>query len=243
MEITVNNQQFKRLFLDQISKISDNTVIKISENLLECKTCTPDNSVILGLSFVVKTNNIKENFLLNVGDIKKLLKAFDCIEKEEITFTIENNNINYKDNSVKFKYHLLENGIINQPKINLDKLNQLNFESNFTVSDKALNEVVKASTFSTDSNKVYLTSNDKVLKADLTDKARYNVDSFEINMSSDYSGAKIENLCLNFEVFRILSTCKYNSLKSKIAPKLGVVLFEFENNIIKSKYVVSALTK
>jgi len=243
MEIIVNNQQFKKLFLEQISKISDSAVIKIKENSLECKTCTSDNSVILGLTFSVKTKNISDEFLLNVGDVKKLLRAFDCVEKDEITFTVENNNINYKDSGVKFKYHLLENGIINQPKINLDKLNQLNFESSFTVSDRSLNELVKASTFSTDSNKVYLTSNDNILKADLTDKARYNVDSFEINIATDYKGTKVDNLCLNFEIFRILSTSKYNNLQSKIAPKLGVVLFGFENNIITSKYIISALTK
>ena len=244
MEITVNNQQFKKLFLEQISKISDNAVVKIKENLIECKSCTPDNSVILGISLQIKTKNLpSSDVTLNVGDIKKLIRAFDCIEKEDITFTVENNNINYKDTSLKFKFHLLENGIINQPKINFEKLNSLKFESNFTVTDKALNDLVRASTFSTDSNKVYLTSMDSLLKADLTDKARFNVDSFETNISNDYTGTKLESLCLNFEIFRILSSCKYNTLNCKIAPSLGVVLFGFENNIITSKYIVSALTK
>lgn len=241
MEITVNNQNFKKLFLEQIGKISDSAVIVVKGDCLECKTSLPDNSVILGIKFGTKCT--ASNSTLNVGDIKKLLRAFDCIDEEKPTLKIENNNITYSSNNVKFKYHLLEDGIINQPKINLEKLDQLNFESSFTLSDKSLSELVKASTFSTDSNKLYLTSENNVLKGTLTDKARYNVDSFEINISDDYQGSKVDNLCLNFEIFRVLSTSRFSSLKCSIAPKLGVVLFTFENNIITSRYIVSSLTK
>lgn len=241
MELTVHNSNFKKLFLEQIGKISDSAVIFIKDNCLECKTSLPDNSVILGISFPANCNPSTNT--LNVGDIKKLLRAFDCIEEDTPTIKIENNNITYSGKDVKFKYHLLENGIINQPKINLEKLEQLNFEGTFTITDKTLSELVRASTFSTDSNKVYLTSEGNTLKGNLTDKARYNVDSFEINISNDYNGTKVDSICLNFEIFRIMSTCRFNSLKCKIAPKLGVVLFTFENNIITSRYIVSALTK
>ena len=244
MEVTTNNKFFKKLFLEQISRISDNAVFVLSNNLLECKACTPDNSVILGLKFKVTTkDNIDCPIKINVGDIKKLIRAFDCIEDENITFKLENNNITYSDKNVKFKYHLLENGIINQPKVNLQKLDQLEFDGTFSLTDKTLIDLIKASTFSTDSNKIYISSNENLLKGNLTDKAKYNVDSFEINVSDNYTGKSIENLCLNFEVFRILSTAKVNKLDCKISSKVGVVLFSFENNIITSKYIVSALTK
>lgn len=241
MELQVNNQLFKKLFLEQISKISDSAVIDINGDRLFCKTCTADNSVVLGINLLLKGNT--EQCQINIGDIKKLIKALDCIEEEDIILKIENNNIVYEDKKIRFKFHLLENGIINQPKINFDKLSSFNFESSFTISDKKLNEIVKASTFATDSNKVYLTSQNNLLKSNLTDRAKYNVDSFEINLSEDYAGAPVQNLCLNFEVLRILSSCRYNTLNCKLAPKLGVVLFEFGNNIITTKYIVSALTK
>jgi hypothetical protein len=242
MEITVNNSNFKKLFLEQLSKISDSVVINVEKDYIESKTCTADNSVILGVKFPIKCTNFTST-ILNVGDIKKLIKAFDCIDSEDIAFKIENNNITYADKNIKFKYHLLENNIINQPKINLNKLDQINFEGSFNIQDKSLLELVKASTFSTDSNKVYLTSTDNTLRGNLTDKARYNVDSFEVLVSENYDGVKLENFCLNFEVFRILSTNRFNKFNCKIAPKMGVVLFAFENNIITSKYIVSALTK
>jgi len=244
MEITVNNQHFKKLFLEQISKISDNCVITVIENLLKCKVSSPDNSVILGIELNIdNTDDSEKEVFLNVGDIKKLIRAFDCVSAEKVTFTVDNNNINYKDSSIKFKYHLLEDGIINQPKVNLQKLEQLEFDSSFTLNDRSLNELTKCSTFSSDSNKIYLTSENSVLRGDLTDRSKFNVDSLEINISNDFTGTPVNNLCLNFEIFRIVSTCKFNALQCNISSKLGVVLLTFTNNIIKVKYVVYALTK
>lgn len=243
MEISVNSQLFKRLFLDQISKISDSAVIKLAGNKAKCITCTPDNSVILSIEFSIKTNNSETESTLNVGDIKKLIRAVDCIETDNATFKISNNNLSYKDNGIQFKYHFLENGIIPQPKINLEKLQSLEFDSSFVLKDKSLIELIKASTFSSDSNKIYLTTDEGKLKGNLTDKTRYNIDNFETIVSDNFKGKDIEDLCLNFEVFRIISSGKFNELNCQISSKLGVVLFSFQNNIITTKYIVSALTK
>lgn len=244
MEITVNNQHFKKLFLEQIVKISDSCVVSLLDGKLRSKASSADNSVILGVELALEeAPKLQEEIFLNIGDIKKLIRAFDCVGEERVTFSIENNNINYKDKNIKFKYHLLEDGIINQPKVNLEKLEQLEFDSNFTLEDRSLNDLIKCSNFSTDSNKIYLTSEGSKLKGDLTDKTKYNVDNLELSVSNNFTGTPISNLCLNFEVFRIISTCKFNSLQCSISSKLGVVLFAFTNNIITVKYIVSALTK
>ena len=243
MELSINNQLFKKLFLEQIGKISDSAVVTLSDSKLRCLTCTPDNTVILSIEFTVDQNIQIAPTTLNIGDIKKLIRAIDCIDKDKVTFQLHNNNLTYKDKNIQFKYHLLENGIIPQPKINIEKLNKLEFDSTFVLQDRTLNDIIKASTFSTDSNKIYLTSENNILKGNLTDMTRYNIDSFETIISDNFEGSKIQNLCLNFEVFRILSTGKFNELKCQISSKLGVVLFSFENNIITTKYIVSALTK
>lgn len=242
MEITINNQHFKKLFLEQISKISDSAIITLTSDKASCIACTPDNSVIISVTIPIESNNLI-NATLNVGDIKKLIRAVDCIDKDKSTFKIFNNNLSYADNNIQFKFHLLENGIISQPKINVEKLDKIQFDSLFSLQDKSINELIKASTFSTDSNKIYLTSTDNILKGNLTDKTRFNIDNFETIVSNNFEGSKIDSLCLNFEVFRILSTSKFNELKCQISSKLGVVLFSFQNNIITTKYIVSALTK
>jgi hypothetical protein len=242
MEIWLNNNHFKKLFLDQISKVSDNAVVKLENSQLNCITSSSDNSIIFSCNLIVKCEDDCKS-ILNIGDIKKLSRAFDCVNEEDIKFTINNNNIVYKDKNIQFKYHLLENGIINLPKINIQKLESLNFDGEFVLTDRVLSELIKASTFSSDTNKIYFTSEDNVLKGNLTDRTKFNVDSFETKITEDYKGKKIDNLCLNFEIIRILSTLKVNSLKVSICTELGVVLFVFSNNIINMKFVVSALTK
>jgi hypothetical protein len=243
MQIQLHNTSFKKNFLEQISRISDSAVINLKDSTLECLTNSPDNSIILSTSFKVESDPPASTASINVGDVKKLIRAFDCISSDNITFKVDSNNITYSDNDVQFKYHLLENGIISQPKINIQKLESVNFDCEFTLTDKAFSDLIKASTFSTDSNKIYLTSYDSVLKGNLTDRSRHNVDSFEINMCNNFVGNKIDNLCINFEVFRILSTLRLSNINCKIASSLGVVLFSFENNILKTKYIVSSLTK
>ena len=243
MQIQLNNNIFKKLFLEQISKVSDSAAIKVKKNSLECIACTSDNSIVLAVNLPITTGEELSVSTLNVGDIKKLIRAVDCISEEQITLKLSNNNIVYSDKNIQFKYHLLEDGIITVPKINIQKLETLQFDSSFTLTDKCLIELVKGSTFSTDSNKIYLSSQGSTLKGNLTDKTRYNIDSFELNVSNDFRGTDIENMCLNFEIFRILSTLKVNSLNCKVSSKLGVVLFDFQNNIIETKYIVSALTK
>jgi hypothetical protein len=243
MQIQLNNNTFKKLFLEQISKISDAATIKVNKDSLDCITCTSDNSIVLSVSLPVTISDEVTVKTLNVGDIKKLIRALDCIAEENINIKLSNNNIVYSDKNIQFKYHLLEDGIITVPKINLQKLESLEFDSSFTVMDRSLSDMVRGSTFSTDSNKVYLTSQGNVLKGNLTDKTRYNIDNFELMVANDFKGTSIENMCLNFEIFRILSTCKVSSLDCKISSKLGVVLFDFRNNIIKTKYIISALTK
>lgn len=243
MEIEVTNQHFKKLFLEQISKISDNAVLTLDKTGLSCLCSSPDNSIILSTHLSVKTDLDEQSQKLNIGDIKKLIRAFDCVDKETVKFSVKNNNITYSDNEVQFKYHLLEDGIITIPKINLQKLESLEFDSYFTITDRSFTDLIRGSTFSTDSNKVYLNSTGSVLKGNLTDKTRHNIDSFEVVVSKEFAGTPLENLCLSFETIRILSTLKVNSINCKVSSKLGVVLFNFENNIIKTNYIVSSLTK
>jgi hypothetical protein len=247
MILTVNNNLFKKVFLNQISRISDSAVFKISNTNLSCVCNSADNSIILFTNISIKSTQESVQDIteqkLNIGDVKKLARAFDCITSEEVTFSIKNNNLNYSDSSIQFKYHLLENNIIKEPNINLSKLNDIEFDCSFSLSEKSFSDMLKASTFSADSDKVYLTSENNILKANLTDKKRPNVDSFEVIISNNFNGVQVSDLCLNFEVVRILSTLKVDNLNCKISSNIGVVIFTFENNNIQTKFIVSSLKK
>jgi DNA polymerase III sliding clamp (beta) subunit (PCNA family) len=232
---------FINSFLSPISKINDSCVIHVKDIGLQCTVCTADSSVILHTQYKLPLD-VEEPLCLNIADIKKVAKAFECVNTDTFTFAIDRNNISYSGPEIKFKYHLLENGIITQPKINIDKIDNLDFPINFTVPYKTVIELLRGSTFTTESNKVYLHSKDGKIYGDLTDRARHNVDSMSIPLC-EYTGPDLQDICLNFELIRIISSVRVKQLECKINPKLGVILFQVNDNIIKTRYIASSLIK
>ena len=234
---------FVRYFLQPISKISESCCINLDNKGLSCIINTPDNSIIANIQYQVEENTHNTPVTLNIPDVNRLIKALEAINEDKITLTLDKNNICYKNNSISFKYHLLENGVLNRPKINIDKINSIDIDTNFILTEKAIQDIIKASTFCVDSNKIYLYSRESKLHGELTDRARPNVDSFTVELASEVVGKDLASLCLNLEVIRILSTNKVKQIRCKTNNTLGVVLFEYGNNILKAQYIVSSLTK
>jgi hypothetical protein len=244
MDLKINDKDlFVKLFLQPISKVSDSCCIISEQKSLLCIVSSADNSIILNIRYSFDEGIDFSHTILNIPDIKKLIRALDVIEEDSIILNVDRNNLNYKNKNLSFKYHLLENGVINRPKINLEKINNINFDTSFYLTEKAFNDVVRASTFCVDSNKIYFYTEGGKVFGELTDRSRSNVDSFSIDVSSEFSGKDITSLCLNLEVVRILSTNKIKQIKCRINSDLGVVLFEYGNKIINTQYIVSSLTK
>lgn len=238
-----NKIDFVKYFLSPISKISDASVLELSESKLKCLTCTSDNSVIFYVEFPVETDS-EDSVFLNCPDIKKLIKALDVIKSNsDIGFEIENNNLSYNQNKIKFKYHLQEDGIIKRPKLVLSKLNDTEFHSSFILTSESIKELIKGSVFSTDSNKAYISSYDEGIYAELTDKTRNNIDTITIKISDTLEGESIIALPLNFEIFRLMDINSISDINVKINNKIGLVLFEFQNNYNKTMYIMSSLIK
>jgi len=234
---------FIRYFLQPISKISESCCLNLDAKGISCVVNTPDNSIIANVIHSLEDKPVEAPLILNVPDVNRLIKALDAVSEEQITLTIDKNNIQYKNNSISFKYHLLESGVLNRPKINVEKINSISVDTEFSLTDKALQDIIKASTFCVDSNKIYLYTKEGKLYGELTDRSRPNVDSFTVELASETTGKELSSLCLNLEVIRILSTNKVKQVHCKANNTLGVVLFEYGNNILKAQYIVSSLTK
>jgi len=228
-------------FLAPLSKINDSCVISVTDTGFSSIVCTSDASIILHSSYDVETA-IDTEIKLNIADIKKVIKAFECIGSDVFTLSIDKNNLSYAGDEIKFKYHLLEDGIITSPKVNVSKLASLDFPISFTIQYKSLLELLRGSTFASESNKLYLYSKDKKIFGDLTDKARHNVDSISLPLC-DYNGPELLPLCLNFEVIRIISSVRVKQLECKINPKIGVILFQIMDGTVKTRYIASSLVK
>jgi hypothetical protein len=234
---------FVKNFLSPISKISDASILEVNADKLSCLTCTSDNSIYIHVEYPIESEFVDIK-TLNCPDIKKLIKAFDTIATDDVSFELEENNLSYKDSGIRFKYHLQEDGIIKSPKMSLNRLRDTEFQSSFSIKKQTIRDLIKGSVFSSESNKIYLfgNSNDGI-HGELTDKTRNNIDTITLRISESFFGDPVDSLPLNFEIFRIMDISNIDEIKVKINVKIGVVLFEIENNYNKMKYIMSSLIK
>lgn len=223
-------------FLKAINKINDAAILSTSENSLSCLVGTPDNSC-----FVYATMPCKATFssFLNIPSIIKLSKALEHTDGD-IDFIVNVNNLEYKSPLVRFKYHLLENGILSQPLINIKKIQSVEFDVSFNINAQSLSDLSKASTFASDSNKMYLSCDGEKLRAELTDRARYNIDSIEMVIGE--LNQPFDAVPINLDFFRSLTYSNSSNINFKINSKLGVVTIDIQNDGHKLKYITSAFT-
>jgi DNA polymerase III sliding clamp (beta) subunit (PCNA family) len=223
-------------FLKAVNKINDAAIIATNEDAISCLVGTPDNSC-----FVYATMPCKATFsnFLNIPSIIKLTKALEHTTGE-IDFIVNSNNLEYKSPVVRFKYHLLENGILSQPLINLKKIQSVEFDVAFNINPQSLVDLCKASAFANDSNKMYLSCDGNQLRAELTDRARYNIDSIEMVLGELHQ--QFDAIPINLDFFRSLTYNKSSTISFKVNSKLGVVTIDIQNDGHKLKYITSAFT-
>jgi hypothetical protein len=242
-----DKKEFIKNFLYPISKISESAILDISKDTLSSTIATANNSVILNITNSIFTDglleDVQEVISLNCPDIKKLIKAVELAKDGDLSFFIENNNLKYENKEIRFKYHLLDDGIIKKPKLVLSKVNDMEFNSSFFIGRNDIRELLKCSIFSVDSNKAYISSEEGCVFAELTDKTRNNIDTITVKLSDEMKGDDISNFALDFEIFRIIDSPNVKDILIKINTKIGVAMFEINNNYNKMIYIMSSLIK
>ena len=232
-----NKAEFLKL-LDAISKINDSGVIlDLQEDKITSLVSSIDSTLILCSEYKTK---LDFNSSLNVPDVKKLRNVLDTIEDTDISLDINSNNLEYKGDSIKFKYHLFEEGFITRPNINLEKINSFKFDVEFKLNKNTLQRLFKGSTFASETNKIYFYTEGNNLMAELTDRARHNTDNFTLSLGK--VNFSLEPIAINLDNIRLLSLLNDN-IRVKINTEYGVVVFDIEDKDIKLKYIISALTQ
>jgi hypothetical protein len=233
-------EHFLNSFLIPLSKVSDSVVIHVEQSQISSLVSTSDNTVIVSCEY--KDDSITASKRLNIPDVKKFCRIIQCIETENLELTLDTNSINYSSPSVRFKYHLYDDSIISVPKLNLSKLDKLDFNGNFKLNHQTIVSLIKGSSIATDTSKIYISFKDNIVYGELTDRSRANVDSYGLKIADTYSGVQInDHIPLNFEIFRIISSMKFDTLNCKIASSTGVMVFDMQTSSTAMKFIVSAL--
>lgn len=227
-------------YLEAISKINESTILNANQDLglISSLVSSADNTLIL----YSELSNIEVNYngSINIPDIKKLTRVVDSIDTKDVSLLINSNNIEYKGKSLKFKYHLYEDGFLTKPSINIDKIKNFNYNVKFTLKKDTINSIIKGSTFASETNKLYLYTEDGRLKGELTDRARHNTDVFAIDLGEvDF---ELSPLPLNFDNIKLLSFIS-DDINFGINTEYGVTVIDILNNTIKLKYIITSLTQ
>lgn len=228
-------------FLESISKINESTILTLREGAAGSVTSlvsSADNTLILYGELAGVSSNY--NGTLNIPDIKKLIRVIDSIDTTDLTLTTNNNSIEYKGKSLKFKYHLYEDGFLNKPSINIDKIKSFNYDIKFTIKKELINSIIKGSAFATETNKLYLYTQDGSLKGELTDRARHNTDVFALDLGVvDFT---LSPLPINLDNIKLLSFIG-EDINFGINTEYGVTMIDISNSNIKLKYIITSLTQ
>lgn len=247
MEIIVDRKLILSKFLIPLSKFTDQAIITLTKDSIDCisYTASDKQSIILYTKLQIKTEGLidGENVKLNIGSIKKLMNVFSCLTNDIIELKIENNNISHTSSTASFKFHLKEDGTIQKPVVNLEKINKMEVATTIDLTSDKIEEILKASNFSSDSNKIYFFFKDNSLFAEITDKTIQNLDSMCVFLTKEITGIQFtEAIPMRIDIFRLISSIKYDKLSIKFSSK-GVIVFEITDTNYSLKYITSSLIK
>jgi hypothetical protein len=235
-----NKNSFCNNFLSPISRLSDLAILTAKNNEIISLNKTADNNSILYAKCSDATLDNDQQVSLNIPDVKKFIKAFDCIEDQNIELTVNSNNIEYKSPKIKFKYHLLEDGIIAPVGLSLSKIQSFEFDVEFTIDIVTFQNLLKCSTFN-NSEKIYFYSENGEIHCELTDKSKHNVDSFTTVLAETYQGNALSKpMPFLFDVVRSISTLRSSQLQFKINSSKGILCVEVEEPGYYLKYITTA---
>jgi hypothetical protein len=177
---------------------------------------------------------------LNLPSLNKLSKLVDMVGSDTINFELKKNNLNYKGNSIKFTYHLYDEGILTKPKITLEKIKSLNFDYEFEFTNTFLKSLLKTSSIFKDTNKLYVYSRDGKLTWSLADKSMTNTDALTITDGDvDFD---MDDFILNLDNVRLIDFAGSDTAKFYIS-KNGIGKISISSGDITLNYIISSLTR
>lgn len=228
-------------FLDAISRINESAIVNVQEGdpgQLSCLVSSADNTLILS----AEINSASTNFtgVNNIPDIKKLIRAIESISTDNISLNVNSNNYEYKGKNIKFKYHLYEDGLLVKPSLNIEKIKSFKYDIKFELTKEVFQYIIKGSSFATETNKVYLFTEDGQLKAELTDRARHNTDALCLVLGD--ADFELKPLPLNIDNLKLLLLID-GKISVGINTDYGVSVIDIESNDIKLKYIITSLTQ
>lgn len=240
MKLSIPNKQgFIDNFLKPIGRLSETAILNIEGSKITSIVSSQDNTTILYSQYLLDGD--VESATLNIPNIDKFINAVKIVDSDSIEFEISSNNIQYKSKSLKFKFHLYEDGILSGPKINIDKINAFKFDVNFEIDSNTFNNLIKSSLIVPTITKVYIHSEENLIFAEVTDKTTSNSDMFTVCLVDDYQGPPINKpLPLMLAPIRSISSLNLNT-SIGISNEFEIAQFKVCTNQSILQYIITSV--
>ena len=241
------SKTFLENILKPVNRLTESCVLRIENDNIYSLCTSSNNVVILYVSGKLK-QSIDENIRLNLIDIKRFLCGLDCLDGENFSLQYDGNNIKCEsvedqENTTFFKYHLVDDSVIPVSPVNIQKMSQLPFDTEFEITPEKQKRIISAYTFTSAVSKIYLYTKDQSVHAELNDRQAQNIDNMTLKISDNFTGSDIDPVPVNMEIFKSLTSSKQN-IKVKINNQYKVLIFQItDRDDINIKYITSALVK
>ena len=181
-----NKSEFVSSFLFPLSRIGNSCILKLSNTGITTLLSAADNTVVLyGIYEADLDDDIDTK--LNIPDLQRLIKVLQCIDGDTVKLEVETNKITYTSADLRFTYHLLHDGILSIPPLNLKKIKELTYDTAFTIPYSAFTNLLRSSTFTLSINKMYFFTKNGCVYAEIDDKESHNVDTICIKMCDSFT--------------------------------------------------------
>lgn len=236
--------------LKPVNRLTESCVLNVNEDSLYTICSSLDNTVILYAKAKLPIN-ITPNIRLNLISIKKLLSGLECLGdngefsiESDVNFIKCQNTDHETREKTFFKYHLVDDSVVKEAPVNINKISSLKFDTEFFISTGKIKQLMSGYAFASDLTKIYFSTKDTNVVAEINDKTLQNVDHINLVVASKFSGQPIEEpIPLNLEVFKNLAHCK-TDIKVRLNTQYKVFIFQnTEEESVELKYIISALVK
>jgi len=242
--IQINNiSRFNNDFLGLLSKINDSICLKVDSDKMFAVTASNDNTIVVYSRYKQQQADITDRLTLNIPDISRLTRIFSCLSTDNVSINVDSNCLSYKSTETRFKYYLLEDGILSSPAVSIDKIKKLSFDSSFNIAKDDVLKVIKGSSLTSQVDKLYFFTESNKVFAEVTDKEIANTDSYTQLISNTLTGNSFDPLSINFEIFRMISSLKFTNVSVKVNTDVKVLLFEVDIEDTKHNFICSTYIK
>lgn len=243
MTFKLTRKDFISGFLAPIQNLGSQFQMTLASDKITTTIVNSTSTVYANLEFKLEeqTTEVLPS-VLNIPNAEKLMKVLNSMQDDSIVFDFDPRSNKIKcasESGGRFSMVLLDPSLMSGKKFDFSRLYQKKYETEFVISSAKFKEMIKAAQMM-DAEKMYVTAKNGMVIAEFTDKAKKNVDEYEMIIASEYTGNSITNLCFDIQTLKQISTSLRVDLNVKIS-SLGIIMYEHITENISIKLATTVL--